>query len=93
MDNYNNATKNNFPHPCLPKPGTSGQAIPLPRGEADDYSALLVNPKNPSQIAEAAYKLISDKALRDDIINRGHENAKRFSWSKCAEEIDVILKS
>ena len=54
-------------------------------------SALLVNPMNAEQIADAAYKLISDKALRDDIIEKGHENVKRFSWEKCASEIAEIL--
>ena len=50
-------------------------------------SALLVDPKNAEQIADAAYKLISDKNLRDDIIKKGYENVKRFSWKKCASEI------
>jgi len=55
-------------------------------------SALLVNPYNPKEIAEAAYKLIKDKDLRNDIIEKGYENAKRFSWEKCAREIAEILK-
>jgi glycosyltransferase involved in cell wall biosynthesis len=71
----------NLPHPS-----------PLPEGVEDNYSALLVNPENPSEIAEAAYKLISNKELRNDIINKGYENVKRFSWEKCAEEIAGLLK-
>ncbi len=64
----------------------------LRRGSIE--SALLVDPSNAEQIADAAYKLISDKALRDDIIKRGYENAKRFSWEKCVAAIaDVILIS
>ena len=54
-------------------------------------SALLVNPHNPKEIAEAAYKLISDKDLRNDIIEKGYENAKRFSWEKCAGSIAELL--
>jgi glycosyltransferase involved in cell wall biosynthesis len=50
-------------------------------------SAILVNPHNAEQIADAAYKLISDKILRDDIIKKGYENVKRFSWEKCAKQI------
>ena len=55
-------------------------------------TAILVNPQNPSEIAEAVYKLISDKALRDDIIKKGYENVKRFSWEKCVEEIIGLFK-
>ncbi|MCD6149332.1 glycosyltransferase family 4 protein [bacterium] len=53
--------------------------------------ALLVNPHNPKEIAEAAYKLISDKNLRDDIIKKGYKNMKRFSWEKCANSIAKLL--
>jgi len=66
---------------------------PLPEGEgARDFSALLVNPKNPSAIAEAAYKLISGEELKNDIIKRGYENISRFSWGKCSLEISELLK-
>ncbi|MFA4817635.1 MAG: glycosyltransferase family 1 protein [Parcubacteria group bacterium] len=57
------------------------------------YSAILVDPHNAEQIADATYKLISDKVLRDDIIKKGYENVKRFSWEKCAGEIAEILKN
>jgi glycosyltransferase involved in cell wall biosynthesis len=54
-------------------------------------SCLLVDPKNHEQIAKAAFSLISDKALRDDIINKGQKNIKRFSWSECGNKIAKIL--
>jgi len=54
-------------------------------------SALLVDPKNPEQIAQAVYKIIDDKALRDKLIELGFENVKRFSWEKCAKETLKIL--
>ncbi len=63
------------------------------RGETSEYSALLADPLNAEMIADAAYKLISDKALRDDMIKKGYENVKRFSWEKCASEIAKILKN
>lgn len=61
-------------------------------GHDESPSALLVDPRNARQIAEAAYKLISDKNLRDDIIKRGFANVKRFSWEKCAKEIAEVLR-
>jgi glycosyltransferase involved in cell wall biosynthesis len=62
----------------------------FPKGKIQS-SALLVNPHNSQEIAEAAYKLISDKDLRNDIIERGYENIKRFSWEKCAGSIAKLL--
>lgn len=59
--------------------------------EVSGDSALLVDPGKPEEIAESTYSLISDKALRDDIIRKGYENVKRFSWEKCAHEIAGIM--
>jgi len=53
--------------------------------------ALLVNPKKPEEIADAVQKILSDENLKKDLIQKGLENVKRFSWDKCAEEIDKIL--
>lgn len=54
-------------------------------------SALLVDPHNTQEIAEAIYKVLSDKKLRNDLIKKGQENIKRFSWPKCAKETLKIL--
>jgi glycosyltransferase involved in cell wall biosynthesis len=54
-------------------------------------SAILVDPLNAEQIADETYRLISDKTLRDDIIKKGYENARRFSWDKCGKEIARVL--
>jgi len=57
----------------------------------DNYSALLVNPNSSEEIAEATFKLISDENLKNDIIKKGLENVKRFSWGKCAEEVTSLI--
>jgi len=62
-------------------------SIPEVAGE----SALLVDPKNSQDIAEAVQKIISDEDLKKDLIAKGLENVKRFSWDKCAKEIVKIL--
>ncbi|MDI6778275.1 MAG: glycosyltransferase family 1 protein [Patescibacteria group bacterium] len=54
-------------------------------------SAVLVDPKNTSAIAEAIHKLVSDESYKNDIIKKGLENVKRFSWEKCAKEIAEII--
>jgi len=55
-------------------------------------SALLVNPENPSEIAEGIYKVLKDDQLRNELIKKGLENIKKFSWLKCAEKtLRVII--
>ena len=56
-------------------------------------SAVLVDPKKPEEIAEAAYKLISNESYKNDIIEKGLENVKRFSWEKCAREVSNLLRN
>jgi len=57
-------------------------AMPEVAGQA----ALLINPNNVEQIAEAVYKIINDNRLRKYLIDKGYANLKRFSWSKCAQQ-------
>jgi glycosyltransferase involved in cell wall biosynthesis len=59
--------------------------------EVAGKGAILVDPKNPEEIAKAAHRLITDKELRDDIIEKGLENVKRFSWDKCAREAAKLI--
>ena len=59
--------------------------------EVADGSALLVNPNNAEEIADAIYKLISDENFRNEIIKKGHVNVQRFSWEKCGKEIAKLL--
>ncbi len=53
--------------------------------------ALFVDPLRPTDMAEKTWRLISEKVLRDDIIAKGHENARRFSWERCAESLSRVL--
>lgn len=49
-------------------------------------SALLVNPYDPKDIAEAIIKLVDNNSLRKGLIKKGFQNIRRFSWGKTAEE-------
>ncbi len=60
--------------------------------EVAGNSAVLVDPKNTNEIAEAVYKLISNESYKNDIIEKGYNNIKRFSWEKCAREISNIIQ-
>lgn len=55
-------------------------------------AALLVDPKNIGQISKSIEKLIKDESLRKDLINRGYEQAKKFSWEKTANETLAMYK-
>ncbi|MEH2394495.1 MAG: glycosyltransferase family 1 protein [Nostoc sp.] len=57
-------------------------SIPEVTGDA----AILVDPNNPIQLAEAILKVISDSQLRQELINKGKARAKLFSWERTAQE-------
>lgn len=48
--------------------------------------AILVDPSNPEQIAAAISKILNNESAKIDLIAKGFENIKRFSWEKCAKE-------
>jgi len=55
-------------------------------------AALLVDPYNIDEIAEAMYKVLTDKNLRENLIKKGLERAKQFSWKKTAKETLKVYK-
>jgi glycosyltransferase involved in cell wall biosynthesis len=54
-------------------------------------SAVLVNPYDTAEIACATEILLTDGDFRNQLIERGWENVKRFSWQKCATEIGGMM--
>jgi glycosyltransferase involved in cell wall biosynthesis len=54
-------------------------------------AALLVDPHSPEAFAEAINHVLSDGALRSDLIARGREQAKTFSWHKFTCEVVKFL--
>jgi len=59
--------------------------------EIAGQGAILVEPKNIEQITQAMYKVIKDSQFKNDLITKGYENVKRFSWQKCAQETLKVL--
>jgi glycosyltransferase involved in cell wall biosynthesis len=43
-------------------------------------AALYITPESPDSIAEALERLAGDPVLRQDLIDRGYERARTFSW-------------
>lgn len=53
--------------------------------------AVLVDPKNTGETAQAMRRVLTDENLRNNLIKSGLENVKRFSWEKCARETLKVL--
>ena len=57
-------------------------SLPEVGGEAAYY----VNPESLDEIKQGIDKLMQDQALQKDLIAKGFEQVKKFSWEKCAKE-------
>lgn len=55
--------------------------------------ALFVDPYNIESIAEGMEKIAFDEQLRNDLIKKGRDNCKRFSWEKSAQKILDIFQN
>lgn len=58
-----------------------------------DYPIAVDNPSDINEIKEKMLKILSDEYLRSEMIKRGLERVKQFSWEKTAEETYKILIS
>ncbi|MCK4525249.1 MAG: glycosyltransferase family 4 protein [Candidatus Andersenbacteria bacterium] len=54
--------------------------------EVAGNTALLVDSHDIQDISNAIEKIICDENLRNEMIKKGFENVKKFSWKKCARE-------
>lgn len=61
--------------------------------EVVQEAALLVDPYNPDEIADAIRKIFSDAVLRNRLIEQGLTRVKYFSWNKCAKETLALFES
>ncbi len=61
--------------------------------EAGGNAALYFDPKNVDDIKEKMQKVLNDKDLRKKMIDKGHDQVKKFSWEKSAKETLAIIES
>lgn len=55
-------------------------------------ASIYFDPKDVDDLAEKIIRVVKDNVLRDDLIKKGLENVKRFSWFKMAQEtLDVYI--
>lgn len=62
----------------------------LPEIVAD--SGILVDPESVESITRGIGTVLSDEKLRQNLIKKGFENIKRFSWERCAEDVLAALE-
>ena len=55
-------------------------------------AGLLVDPTDTADIAAAMSRLSRDQNLRREMIDRGYERAKRFTWEKAAREVMGVFE-
>jgi len=67
---------------------SNATAMPEVAGDA----AILIDPYNVDDIADAMVKVLSDESLQKVMIKKGLERAKNFTWKKTAEKTLEVYK-
>lgn len=60
--------------------------------EVGGNSVLYVNPYDIENIVQGMEKIVFNEELREDLIKKGFENIKRFSWEKSAEQLLNVFR-
>jgi len=55
-------------------------------------AALLIDPLQPAEIADAIARVLTDKTLRDDLCRRGLERAQHYSWERSIRRVHEIYR-
>lgn len=66
----------------VPVVASNRSSIPEVVGDA----GILINPEDPVEMANAIWRILSDKTLRDDLIQRGLQRVKKFTWERTAQQ-------
>jgi len=72
-------------------PVMSSNASSLPEIASD--AALYFDPESVEEMSAAMERLLSDSALREQLVARGLARARQFSWEACARATLAALKS
>lgn len=83
-----------FGLPILEAQSVGAPVITSKKGPMDEVAGdarVLVDPHNIQEMVDVADRILKDKELRNDIIRKGKENVKKFSWEKCGKETARVL--
>ena len=56
-------------------------------------AAVLVDPRSPAEIAAGLKRVVGSESCRSEMIARGRERARQFSWDACAEKSLAFFRS
>ena len=73
----------------LPVACSNTASLPEVAGDA----AILFDPRSEASIAASLVRLVNEPALRMELIEKGHRNARRFSWLECARQTAEIFRA
>jgi len=68
---------------------SSASSLPEVAGDA----AVLLDPLDVEGLAAAMERVLHDEELRAELIERGFEQARKFSWERCARETLEVLEN
>lgn len=71
---------------------TSGQGPFESMEETTGDAAILVNPLDAQEIAEAMERVVEVGGVREDLIQKGFERAKKFSWEGSAQGMLRVIR-
>jgi glycosyltransferase involved in cell wall biosynthesis len=54
-------------------------------------AAVYVNPYDPQDIAEGVLKVLTDENLRRNLIQKGYQQVKKFSWEQTVKKFLEVL--
>ena len=55
-------------------------------------AAILVNPENVFEIAKGIREVLTTESLRNELIERGRKQSRRFSWASTARQVLEIYR-
>lgn len=71
-------------------PVVTSRTTSLPEIAGD--AAIWVDPEDPRSIADGLTEILSNEGLRADLVERGRERVKRFTWKACAERAGRVFE-
>jgi len=72
----------------IPVVASNRMSVPEVTGDA----ALIVDPDDVEEMAEAIYRGLVDEGLRESLIKKGYERTKEFSWVKAAKKTLSVIE-
>jgi glycosyltransferase involved in cell wall biosynthesis len=71
-------------------PVVTSTAFSMPEIAGD--AALLVDPYNVESLISVTHRILTNRSLREEMIELGRARARRFSWNRCANETVEVYR-